>query len=355
MNKINRTTFIFLAIFLTINCQLGLAQRPYRTGTTTANFLEIGMGSDGLAMGDAFVSMGGNLSSLYWNPAGLAFLKQNEVMFGYQPLVVDINSAYAAGAILLPPYGNLAFGFFNVDYGDMKVTTLDMQDGTGELFTANEYAFTFSYSRKLAQWFSFGVSAKYISSQIWHTKASATALDLGVIVNTHFFAPAGSKENGMKIGMSISNYGTKMRYDGMDLLQLIDIEPDEAGNYSAVPGQFKTHEWELPLIFRIGVSVNPILTQNHRLTLSMDALHPNNNSESLNLGVQYEFRLPGTGSFFLRGGYRGLFLNDSEYGVTYGGGLMLRFMNNYAIRTDYAFKTMGVLGNTNSYTVGILF
>jgi hypothetical protein len=40
-----------------------------------------------------------------------------------------------------------------------------------------------------------------------------------------------------------------MKFAGTDLLVPIDILDDEEGNYSAVEGQFKTQQWELPLIF----------------------------------------------------------------------------------------------------------
>ena len=65
----------------------------------------------------------------------------------------------------------------------------------------------------------------------------------------------------MKIGMSISNYGTRLRYDGIDLLTPIDPEPDEFGNYDNVEGIYKTSDWELPLIFRMGISVQPIYSR----------------------------------------------------------------------------------------------
>ena len=63
----------------------------------------------------------------------------------------------------------------------------------------------------------------------------------------------------MKIGMSISNYGSKMRYDGIDLINPIDILENENGNYETVIGQFRTEYWELPLIFRMGASIKAIV------------------------------------------------------------------------------------------------
>ena len=43
-----------------------------RYGTTAANFLEIGVGSRATSMGDAYVAVANDVSSIYWNPAGLA-------------------------------------------------------------------------------------------------------------------------------------------------------------------------------------------------------------------------------------------------------------------------------------------
>ena len=66
-------------------------QMIYRYGTTAANFLEIGVGSDGNAMGEAYVAVTDGLSSIYWNPAGLASLEDPSVSFMMQPWIVDIN------------------------------------------------------------------------------------------------------------------------------------------------------------------------------------------------------------------------------------------------------------------------
>lgn len=331
------------------------AQKPYRVGTSVANFLEIGYGSSSNAMGDACVSNIHDLSASYWNPAGLAFIKQNEAQFIVQPWVAGINSVFAGVGIQLANAGTFSLGFFQVDYGNMDVTNLAMPEGTGEKFSAADYSLSLSFGRRLAEWFSFGATTKYVSSMIWHCRASAMALDLGVIVNTNFLSPTTNRLDGLTIGMSISNYGTKMKYDGMDLMNPIDINLDENGNYRDVPGQFNLQDWELPLIFRIGISVNPIVKNNQRFTIAIDALHPNNNSESVNVGAQYEIIVPTFGAFYLRSGYKALFLQNSEYGLTFGAGLNYRLMANKSLKIDYSYRNIGALGNAYSYTVGILF
>jgi len=341
-----------LIIFISIK---GYSQKPTRIGTTAANFLEVGYGTAGNGMGDAYVSLSNDLSSAYWNPAGLAYMKQSEAMFVYQPWLVDVNSSFSAVGLVLPGIGTLAMSLISMDYGDMDVTTLAMQEGTGEQFSASDFAFSLSFGRKLVEWFAFGASAKYISSQIWHSNARAFAVDLGVVINTQFFSPSGDRKNGLNIGMSVSNYGTRMKYDGIDLINPIDIKPDEAGNFRDVPGQFRLQEWELPLIFRLGASITPVLLEHHQLLLAIDALHPNNNSESINLGAQYTFKSPTFGEVFLRGGYKALFMEDSEYGPSLGFGVVTHLLYNTGIKVEYAFRDVGVLGNAHSYSISVLF
>lgn len=353
MKKIKVLTIIVICFISTL--PLSYAQKPYRMGTTAANFLEIGFGSAGSAMGDACVSITNDLASIYWNPAGLSFMQQSEAQFVRQPWLADINTTFAGIGLVFPAIGTFSLGLIQVGYGDMEVTTLTMQDGTGEIFTAADFAFSLSFARRLAQWFAFGASGKYISSKIWHMNASALAVDLGVVVNTHFLSPTGKRDDGINIGMSISNYGTKMKYDGMDLLRPIDILPYEEGNYRDVGGKFSLEAWELPLIFRIGFSINPMVMGQHRLTLAMDALHPNNNSESVNIGAQYKLTIPTAGDFYLRGGYKALFMEDSEYGVALGGGIVLRMMHNLGLKVEYAYRGVGILGKTHCYTIGVLF
>ena len=139
------------------------AQTINRYGTTTANFLEIGVGSGPTAMGDAYVAVANDVSSIYWNPAGLANLTSPSATFMLQPWLVDINMLFTAGAIVIPGVGNIGFGITQMDYGEMDVTTLEYQEGTGEKFKATDLAASFTYSRKIVSWFAFGSRINSIS------------------------------------------------------------------------------------------------------------------------------------------------------------------------------------------------
>ncbi len=345
---------VLFAFVLLLGLQLS-AQEPIRVGTTAGEFLTVGYGSAGVAMGDAYVSVVNDLSGVYFNPGGLAFMENSEAMFTYQPWLVDIQTFLAATGIVLPRLGTLAISAVGVNYGEMDVTTVEQQDGTGEKFSVRDYAFALTYGRKLAQWFGFGASAKYVTSSIWHETASAFAFDLGVIINTPFFSPTGETGQGMNIGMGLSNYGTPLKYDGLDLLRSYDILPNESGNYQDTKVKFMTEGWELPLIFRIGISVTPVAMQKHQVTLAVDALHVNNNNECLNLGAEYMLYAPGVARFYLRGGYRALFLQDSEFGLTYGAGIERQYMGNKSVKLDFAYRDIGILGMVPSFGVGFRF
>lgn len=348
--------YIFIILLWAISVtSVYSSQKPIRVGTTVANFLEYGYGSAGCAMGDAYVSMARDLSAIYWNPAGLGYMTQNQAMFVYQPWLVDINTTFTAAGVVLHNIGTLSLGLINVDYGEMEVTTLSRQEGTGAYFSSSDLAAILSFGRRITNWFAFGISAKYIYSHIWHMKASAFATDLGVLIKTGFFSPTRKKEHGLNLGMSVSNYGTRMKYGGIDIIRPIDILPDEAGNFQNVPGEFRLQEWELPLIFRLGISVNPLVTDRQILTLSVDAIHPNNNSESINLGCQYKYKISSTMEAYLRAGHKALFMEDSQYGFSFGAGMLMYLFNNRGIQFDYSFRQIGIIGNSNSFSISILF
>ena len=94
---------------------------------------------------------------------------------------------------------------------------------------------------------------------------------------------------------------------------------------------------------------------NSNLILAVDALHPNNYSESINTGAEYQLAVQGFGRLFLRGGWHGLFMDDSPYGLTLGGGVHFTLLNNIVIKVDYAFQDTEYFDNYSSYSVGIVF
>lgn len=319
-------------------------QKVTKTGTTAAPFLVIDAGARGVGMGSAFVSVANDISAMYWNPAGIARLSQPEATFNYTRWIADVQYNYTAIAVPIPQIGVLGANATFVSMDEMDVTTVSAPEGTGETFSMGSYAFGISYARNLTDRFSIGFNAKFIQERIYHSSAKGIAFDIGTLFDTQL--------NGLRIGMSISNYGTKMQMRGRDMLIQVDVDASKHGNNENINASLQTDTYDLPLLFRVGVSMDVLAGKyNSHLILSVDALHPNDNVESLNLGAEYTYRQ----WVALRCGYQGLFKRHSEEGLCAGGGLNYRISGNTTLHVDYAWGDFGRLNEIQKFSLGISF
>src|SRR3989339_1343998 len=106
-------------------------------GVRAAEFLTIPVGARGIGMGSAYSAIVDDISSIWWNPAGLGFLQNRELMFNLVDYTLDLTYSYGAAAIPLAD-GNVGIGgFFGyLDIPDMEITTVSSPDGTGSYFNA---------------------------------------------------------------------------------------------------------------------------------------------------------------------------------------------------------------------------
>jgi Uncharacterised protein family (UPF0164) len=331
--------FIFFMIQSIGFCQVT------KTGTTAAKFLSVGIGPRANAMGGAFSSVVNDASALYWNPAGAADVTQNEAMFTYTSLFkdLDINLNYIAVVIPAEDIGSFGLSVTALDYGEMDVTTEYYPEGTGEKFSASSYAFGLSYAKNITEWFAAGITVKYITEGIFNSTANGVAFDVGTLFRTPFL--------GIKFATIISNYGSKMQMTGEDLLIRYDADPNRQGNNETVDAYYKTDYFELPLKLQIGISRDFEFFEGQRLTLAVDATHPNDNAESVNIGGELSFL---DNLIFLRGGYKALFLDDNQEGLTLGAGLNY-VLGVFAFGFDYSYQEFEFLSYTHSFGVSFKF
>jgi Type IX secretion system protein PorV len=330
---------ILIVFLLSVACVFGQS----KVGSTAAPFLNVGIGPRAISMGGAFVATASDVSSLYWNPAGASRSNTNEAMFSHSSWFADINYNWAGAMLKLGDAGTVGLNLTYLDYGDMEITTLAEQDGTGQFFSAFDLSMGLTYAYNLTDRFSLGGTVKYIQSKIWNTSASAFAMDLGVLFHSDIY--------GLRIGATITNFGTEMQMDGKDLLVQYDIDPNNYGNNDQILATLQTDEFPLPLTFRIGLAMDVLNNEEHRVTLAADALHPNDNDESLNVGGEYMFN----NLIAFRVGYKSLFLDNSEEGLTAGVGLNYNFTSEFGVRVDYAYQDFGVLDYTQHFSLGIKF
>ena len=166
---------------------------------------------------------------------------------------------------------------------------------------------------------------------------------MGILYDTPF--------EGLTIGMSITNLGTKLQLSGTSNVLLYDPDPETTGNNDRIPGEFSTGAWTLPLTYVLGLSYNVLDTDMHKLIIDVDAKHPNDNYESLNIGGEYVFN----DVIALRGGYKAMFLDDSQESFALGAGFKQRILGNIAFFIDYAYQDFGILASVHKVSVGIDF
>ncbi|KAA3662981.1 MAG: hypothetical protein DWQ10_01230 [Calditrichaeota bacterium] len=344
MKKIRYGLFLMLLCGTIANAQIDNTQTITKTGTTAAQFLKIGVDARAASMGGAFVGMGGDISSIYWNPAGLGHIKGMQVIAVHNQWLADMDFNFLAIGLELPGVGVLGAGITYLGVPEDKVRTITQPDGTGEMFSANDFAVTLSLARQLTDKFSIGGNAKYTRQSIWHETAQTIALDIGALFETPF--------KGIRLGASISNFGGNMRMEGRDLRFSKDPDPDGIGNVEFVNANYETDHFPLPLFFRVGIAGELMQTDNTRITFGLDSINPNDNTESLNSGLEFAFNE----MFFLRGGYSALFRDESEEGFTFGGGVHYRLWGSTTIlKLDYAYADFGLLETVNRFSLGVSF
>lgn len=314
-----------------------------KTGSTAAPFLNIGIGPRAIAMGGAFIATADDVSSLYWNPAGAARMNKSGALFSHSKWFADINYNWAGSVINLGDAGVFGVSVTNLDYGDMELTTLSEYEGTGGTFTANDMAIAITYAKNLTDRFSIGGNVKYISQNIWNSSASALAVDLGVLFHSDVY--------GLRIGATISNLGSDMQISGSDLNVQHDVNQTIYGNNDQILATLNTDKWPLPLTFKIGAAMDVLDIENHKITVAADALHPSDNKESVNVGMEYLV----LDMIALRAGYKSLFLDNTEEGLTLGFGLKYDFSPSLALFIDYAYQEFGILKDTQHFAIGVNF
>lgn len=312
-----------------------------KVGTTAAPFLGIGAGPRAIGMGGAFTAVANDPSALYWNPAGISRTGSTQFLLEHTNYLVGSSYNYFAGVVALDEDNAIGLSVTELDYGSDLVTTVSQPDGTGETWSASDWAVGLTYARNLTDRFSIAGTAKMVMQNIWHESATGWALDAGVLYITPF--------NNMKIGMEIANFGTDMRLDGTDLLVSYDPAPSMGGNNKNIPAEYYTNSYPLPLFFRVGLAMNVIQFGDNRLTLAADALHPSNGVQSMNVGAEYAWN----NFLFLRAGYKSLFVPDSQEGLTLGVGLRYEIAMNLIFKLDYGYENFGVLKNLQEFALTI--
>src|SRR5437016_3665910 len=150
-----------------------------RVGISAFQFLKIGVGARGVALGETFVAIANDASALYWNPAGLAQFPENEMIVAHAEYVVDLKHEFLGAVYHLGPGDALGFSVTSLHTADMEITTETQPFGTGRFFSFGDLALGLSYARKMTDQFSFGITLRYVEETLDLLKMRGIVADLG--------------------------------------------------------------------------------------------------------------------------------------------------------------------------------
>lgn len=336
-------------------------------GTRSGEFLLLGAGARGMALGPAFSAMTRDVEGLFYNPGVLPLMEGPEAMFSTMPYHADTDYRWAGFAL---PIGGGQYGFglsiANFGFTDQPVYTADDQENESELtYDVSETVIGMSLGYAFIDRFSGGVSLKFISDQLGQTSAFGFAADIG----TNYHAELAGRPISMSV--VIQNLGTELQHSG-DELDLTAFFPDgDAQGVDPAPARFQTQAAPLPAAFRFGVAYDAVSTAANRVTLAGEFNEADNTDPGWGLAAEYEFSPVDTGlKAALRGSYAWQPDNDISAvdrdrfgpgvdagddsgldGMVLGGGVAYD-ISGYQARVDYAYRHFGVLGSVNVFTVG---
>jgi hypothetical protein len=298
---------IFVAVLSALAAVSALLAPGPAHAVETAEFLTLGPGARGVAMGSAYSALSDGADSLYWNPAGLARMTQSEFMAddAELPQSTRVNDAFLA----VPT----KYGTFGAGATYLSQSAIEGRDANGNpigYFSASDGDGALGYALK-TDFVDVGASVKYIRSHVGSVEAQTFAVDAGV---RRAFGP-------LSVAAGLRNAGPGMKFEA---------ETDD-----------------LPLRLDVGAAYR----FDDRAALTAEFTNgPRGGGSTGGVGGEVQV-LKGV---FFRAGYAsqsqvtggsGL---DAVSGLTFGFGLKQPRWS-----FDYAAAPMGELGNTQRFSAAI--
>ncbi|MDO8806115.1 MAG: PorV/PorQ family protein [Elusimicrobiota bacterium] len=305
MRKSSHLLFLLLAALLLPGAGARAA------GSASGSFLRVGWGARPAAMGEAFTAAADDVDALYWNPAGLNYVKRLQQTFGHNSWIEGLNVEHAAFAVRSSTVSVIGAGAFFLNAGDIERG--NKYGYTEGYYSANDLAVIFSYARRLKPRLAAGVNLKVIRERIESASAQAFAADAGVIYEA---------SRKLKLGFTVQNLGTGLTF-----------------NKTACP---------LPLGLRAGAA----LQVSTNMLITSDISLPLDDSLGLHLGTEYIYPSVKGVRLALRAGVKSSAMSylGATSAITLGFGAEVG-----AVGLDYALSPYGDLGMSHRLGLKIKF
>ena len=193
----------------------------YNVISTAVPFLIIAPDARSAGLGDCGVSTSPDVYSMHWNAAKYAFIEDDfSVGLAYSPwlrkLIPDMNIAYLALSKRVSPRSTVAMSLRYFSLGEVNFT--DEQGVSLGTYKPNEWLVDAAYSRKLGEYISAAISARFIYSNLTQgvSDGSKPAISVAADLGVYYQRPV-EWFNGMDAtfswGVAITNIGAKMNYN----------------------------------------------------------------------------------------------------------------------------------------------
>lgn len=301
-----------------------------RAGISTLSFLKNDLSVTSTGLAGASLATGGDAYSVISNPAALTQLKHNSYALSHLFIGAGINQSFFTGVYRLKDQvSNMAFSINSLNSGAMDERTEFQPEGTGRKVYVTNMAFGLTYSRKLSDVFSAGVTLKYIyENMAGFTNHNAT-VDLAFIYETDV--------KDLQFAVMVQNFGgnSSLNNDGNELPVLFNRNTEVSLDNNTVP-----------TIFKLGASFKPLKTDKHSLLISLQLNHPNDNAENYALGALYEIH----DMLFFRAGYK-VNVRDQNF-PTFGFSYRIN-LGAHPLYIDYGASPTNHLGLQNTFGIRI--
>lgn len=193
----------------------------YNVISTAVPFLIIAPDARSAGLGDCGVSTSPDVYSMHWNAAKYAFIEEDfSVGLAYSPwlrkLIPDMNIAYLALSKRVSPRSTVAMSLRYFSLGEVNFT--DEQGVSLGTYKPNEWLVDAAYSRKLGEYISAAISARFIYSNLTQgvSDGSKPAISVAADLGVYYQRPVewfNNMDATFSWGVAITNIGAKMNYN----------------------------------------------------------------------------------------------------------------------------------------------
>jgi len=288
MKKVSSTSIA--ALLLVVFATGIVTAQTRKAGINAAAFLKVGVGARQIGMGSAVTSTNGDVTNVFWNPAGVALRDEKaQVSFTYNSWIGGLKQNAVAASYDMEGIGTLGIGVMtfgisgipadrDIYPGNAVLQALQTDQATSDTNDSMDMLAQVTYSTFVMDRLALGASVKFIHEKIDDQAATAIAFDLGSVYNIGIYD--------WNIGARISNLGSDIKFY----------------DYAA----------PIPLTFSMGTSMVPLHLGSSSVLVAVDLVKPQDGQQYYYTGLEYNIN----NTVFLRGGWK---FNYSFFGLAGNG------------------------------------